>query len=95
MCLLESYLKKNPECFVATESKDFVLKHPKYFPRTLYDRIQPGMDQFGLGGLNDPNLLKMMMGQNPMDPGKSAMAALQAQQQALAGLGGNIAFILT
>ena len=53
------------------------------------------MDQFGLGGLNDPNLLKMMMGQNPMDPGKSAMAALQAQQQALAGLGGNIIYFFS
>ena len=55
---LESFLKKNPDFFVASESKDFVLKYPKYFPRTLYQRIQPDMDHLGLGGLNDPKMLQ-------------------------------------
>ena len=85
---LESFLKKNPDFFVASESKDFVLKYPKYFPRTLYQRIQPDMDHLGLGGLNDPKMLQAMMMGTQMDP--KAMSVLQAQQAMGAGMTGII-----
>jgi hypothetical protein len=73
---LESFLKKNPDYFVSTESKEFVIKHPKYFPRTMYQRIQPEIDPLAhLSALQDPKMLQTLMMQAQMDP--KAMAVLQ------------------
>ena len=78
---LESFLKKNPDYFVATEAKDFVLKHPKYFPRTMYQRIQPDLNdpmaQLNMLGA-DPKMMQALMMQAQMDP--KAMSVLGAQQ---------------
>ena len=80
LCSLETFLKKNPDYFVATEAKEFVLKHPKYFPRTLYQRIQPDMNDplAQLNALSDPKMMQALMMQAQMDP--KAMNVLQAQQ---------------
>ena len=80
LCSLETFLKKNPDYFVASEAKDFVLKHPKYFPRTLYQRIQPDMNDplAQLNALSDPKMMQALMMQAQMDP--KAMNVLQAQQ---------------
>lgn len=77
---LESFLKKNPDFFVATEAKEFVLKHPKYFPRTMYQRIQPDLNDpiAQLNALSDPKMMQALMMQAQMDP--KAMNVLQAQQ---------------